>query len=197
MPVSTPADLPAEFATALNELQVARVRPEVTLAECPAPQRLAPYAAAVTATVTDGPDETAHGRLIVLYDPAGHEAWQGRLRLVSYIRTTLEAELVTDPMLPEVAWGWLAETLTAHGVPMAAASGTVTRVQSHPFGDLAGDEPAAAPAGELEIRASWSPIGALTGHVEAWTEVLCTAGGLPPEQPGVVSMPPRRPGHPH
>ncbi|WP_019876864.1 DUF3000 domain-containing protein [Sporichthya polymorpha] len=191
-------DLPPDFVEALNGIQAARVRPEVRLVECPAPQQLAPYAAAVLATVTIAGEDVATGRLILLCDPAGQEAWEGRLRLVTYLRTTLEAEFITDPLLPEVAWGWLAETLAGHDLSLVAAGGTVTRVQSHPFGELADDD--AEPGGELEIRASWSPLeGDLAGHVEAWIEVLCTACGLPPTPPGVVQMPgtsgaPRRAG---
>lgn len=195
MPGSARADLPEDFAAALAALQSARIRPEVSLVESPAPQKLAPYAVAVSATVTEGPDEVAHGRLIVLCDPAGQQAWGGRMRLVTYIRTSLEAEMVTDPMLPEVAWSWLAETLASHGVELGEASGTVTRVQSHPFGELVGDdEEPAGPAGELEIRASWSPAGEMAAHVAGWIDVLCLAGGLPPPSPGVVAIPTRRTG---
>ncbi len=186
-PVRRRGELPPEFVEALGGIQAARIRPEVKLAESPAPQQLAPFAAAVTATVTVAGDEVGQGRLILLCDPAGHEAWEGRLRLVSYLRTSLEAEFITDPMLAEVAWGWLTETLAAHGVPMTAASGTVTRVQSHPFGALVVDDDAAT--GELEIRASWSPVGEMSAHLEGWVEVLCTASGLPPTPPGVVHMP--------
>lgn len=196
-PGSRPGDLPPDFVEALEGIQAASVRPEVRLVESPAPQQLAPYAAAVTATVTIAGDDVAQGRLILLCDPAGHDAWGGRLRLVTYLRTSLEAEFITDPLLPQVAWGWLAETLEAHEVPMVAASGTVTRVQSHPFGELAEGED--EPGGELEIRASWSPVGDMAAHLEAWIEVLCTACGLPPTPPGVVHMPgtagvPRRAG---
>lgn len=196
-PAARPLDLPADFVAALDGIQAAKVRPEVRLQESPAPQQLAPYAAAVTASVSVAGDEVAQGRLILLCDPAGHDAWEGRLRLVTYLRTTLEAEFITDPLLPQVAWGWLAETLDGHGVPMVAGSGTVTRVQSHPFGEL--DEGEDEPGGELEIRASWSPVGDMSAHLEAWIEVLCTACGLPPTPPGVVPLPgasgaPRRAG---
>lgn len=189
-----PHELPEDFRAALDGLRTLRVRPEVQLEECPAPQKLAPFAVALSATVADGPDEIAQGRIVVLCDPAGHEAWAGRLRLVTYIRTALEAELITDPLVMEVAWGWLAETLAAHGVPMTAPSGTVTRVQSQPFGELAeGDPDHEEASGELEIRASWTPVGAVSAHVEAWLDVLCTAAGLPPLTPGVVPIPNRRP----
>ncbi len=180
------------------KIALTRVRPEVTLEESPAPQKLAPFAVALTAAVSDGEDELAHGRLILLCDPAGQEGWSGRLRLVTYLRTTLEAEMVTDPLVTEVAWGWLAETLAAHGVPMLAPSGTVTRVQSQSFGELAEDaDPLEDLEGELEIRASWSPEGDVDAHLEAWVDVLCTAAGLPPTPPGVVAIPNRRPSRGH
>lgn len=183
--------MPAEFAAAAAALRSVTARPEVRLAEATAPARLAPFGAALTATVTDGEDELAHGRLILLYDPDGHEAWDGCARLVTYIRTELEAELVSDPLLHDVAWHWLEESLVGHGVTMAAASGTVTRVQSHAYGELAADAED-EPAGELEIRASWSPGEDVRAHVEAWVDVLCIAAGLPPVLPGVLSLPARR-----
>lgn len=194
----SPQDLPDDFRAALDQLRTVRVRPEVTMEESPAPQNLAPFAVALSAAVSDGEDEIAHGRLILLCDPAGHDAWAGRLRLVTYLRTVLEDELVTDPLVTEVAWGWLAETLAAHGAAMVAPGGTVTRVQSQSFGDLADDPDAVADLeGELEIRASWSPAGALGAHVEAWLDVLCIAAGLPPTPSGVVPIPKRRPSRGH
>jgi hypothetical protein len=185
---SRPQGPPEQFRRAVQSLRSARVRPEVEIEESPAPQRLAPYAAALSATVTTNREELAHGRLVLLHDPAGHEAWQGTLRLVSYVRAELEPEMVSDPLLPRVAWAWLAESLEAHGLPFAAASGTVTRVESESFGALAGGPV----AGQLEIRASWTPLGELRDHVEAWADVLCTAAGLPPVPPGVASIPNRR-----
>jgi hypothetical protein len=180
---------PAEFRRAIESLRSARVRPEVEIEQSPAPQRLAPHAAALTATVTSNGEELAHGRLVLLHDPAGHEAWQGTFRLVTYVRAELETEMVSDPLLPRVAWDWLAESLGAHGLPFTAASGTVTRVESESFGTLAGGPV----TGELEIRASWTPAGEIRDHVEAWADVLCTAAGLPPVPPGVAAIPSRRP----
>ena len=67
-------------------------------------------------------------------------------------------------------------------------SGSVTCVSSESFGGMA-DEPATA---QLEIRASWSPVGDLTPHVEAWGELLCTAVGSAAVPEGVATMPSRR-----
>ena len=66
---------PAEFAEAVSQLRGARFRPEVFVEEMPAPQRIAPHAAAVSADVTVDGDDVATGRLVVLYDPAGNDAW--------------------------------------------------------------------------------------------------------------------------
>ncbi len=154
----------------------------------PAPSRVAPYAAAFTADVTIGGNDVATGRIVLLYNPAGNEAWQGNFRCVVYVRSEVEPEAVTDPMLGGVCWAWLTEALAAHGAGYVAPSGTVTRVISESFGGMS-DEPGRA---ETEIRASWSPVGKVTAHVEAWGQLLCSTAGLPPVPAGVVAMPSRR-----
>lgn len=179
---------PAEFQRAVAQLRAARLRPEVMCEEMTAPQRIAPYAAALTADVTIGGEDVGSGRLVLLYDPAGKEAWQGPFRCVAYARADIDPEMVTDPLLAEVGWSWLVEALDGHRAEHVAPSGTVTTVSSESFGGMAG-EPASA---EIEVRASWSPIGSLTPHVEAWGDLLCTAAGLPPMPTGVVAMPSRR-----
>ena len=180
--------LPAEFRAALDQLRTARLRPEVFVEEMPAPQRIAPYSAAVTADVTVAGEEVGGGRLVLLYDPAGNEAWENRFRCVAYARADIDLEMVTDPLLGAVGWTWLTEALDSRGAAYLAPSGTVTRVASESFGGMC-DDPANA---EIEVRASWSPQGPLGPHVEAWGDLLCTAAGLPPVALGVVSLPSRR-----
>ena len=72
------AELPANFAAAVASLRPVRLRAEIRLSEAPAPQRLAPFAVALTADVAgaDGEDIVT-GRFVVLHDPAGQEAWHG------------------------------------------------------------------------------------------------------------------------
>ncbi|MEO7981203.1 MAG: DUF3000 domain-containing protein [Sporichthyaceae bacterium] len=185
-------EVPAEFSRALAALRAARPRPEVVLEETPAPQRLAPHAVALTADVLSPHDpetELGTGRLVLLHDPAGHEAWQGTFRLVTYVRAELEQEMASDPLLPGVGWAWLTEALDVHSAAFTAASGTVTRVASESFGAIS-SEPVSA---QIEIRASWTPLDESFGdHLLAWCDVLCTTAGLPPETPGVVSLPSRR-----
>lgn len=186
------AEAPAKFRRALAGLRAAVPRPEVVLEETPAPQRLAPHAVALTADVVlPGGDELATGRFVLLHDPAGHEAWAGTFRVVTYVRADLEPEMAVDPLLAGVGWAWLTEALDGHRAAFSSASGTVTRVSSESFGAIAEDSDSA----QIEIRASWTPVDDdLDRHLLAWCDLLCTTAGLPPAAPGVVSLPRRRPG---
>jgi hypothetical protein len=164
----------------------------------PAPQRIAPYAAALSADVDVDGEELGTGRIILLHDPAGNDAWDGEFRCVAYARAEIDVELITDPMLAAVGWSWLTDALEAHGASYTAASGTVTRVATESFGGMADDSTSA----QLELRASWTPLTSdeagedgdldVGPHVEAWGELLCTAVGLPPVPEGVAVMPSRR-----
>ena len=180
---------PELFRRAVAALRAATPRSEVVLQETPAPTRLAPHAMAMTADILVDDEELATGRLVLLHDPAGHEAWQGTFRLVTYVRADLEPEIAADPLLPGVGWAWLTEALAAHGATFLAESGTVTRVISESFGAMA-PQPGSA---QIEIRASWTPLDEELGaHLLAWCELLCTTGGLPPMPAGVTALPTRR-----
>jgi hypothetical protein len=179
---------PEEFRIAVAQLKAATLRPEVFSEDMPAPQRIAPFSSALTADVSVAGEEVGGGRLVVLYDPAGNDAWQGCFRCVAYARADIDPEMVADPLLSAVGWTWLTEALGAHGAEYLAPSGTVTKVASESFGTMDGEDPSA----EIEVRASWSPLGSLTAHVEAWGDLLCTAAGLPPLPAGVVPIPSRR-----
>ncbi|NHC13893.1 DUF3000 domain-containing protein [Motilibacter deserti] len=186
-------------------LRDVRVRPEVELEETAGPQRLAPFSAALTADVLVDGEEAATGRLVLLHDPAGHEAWQGTTRLVAYVRAELELEMAADPLLPRVGWAWLEEALEANGARAANLSGTVTRVTSEGFGAMA--ERATA---QLELRASWTPADIdlghtlrtgpdssspdhpLHAHVSAFAQLCASSAGLPPLPPGVALLGSRR-----
>jgi Protein of unknown function (DUF3000) len=178
--------VPDTFASAVRSLHAVPPRPEIALEEMTPPQRLAPYAHAIGGTVSRAGEEVATGRLVLLYDPAGHEAWQGTLRLVTYVTAELEPELATDPLLAAVGWSWLTDALESFGAPYTALGGTVTQTTSTGFGALADPDGSA----ELEIRASWTPLRSdLTPHVRAWCHLLASTAGLPP--PGVTALPGR------
>src|SRR5919107_5816043 len=115
---------PEEFRQALDQLRSARFRPEVFTEEMPAPQRIAPYASALSADVTSEGIDIGTGRIVVLHDPAGNDAWHGTFRCVAYARADIDPELAADPLLAEVGWSWLTEALEAHAATYAAPSGT-------------------------------------------------------------------------
>lgn len=180
---------PASFRRAVDSLRQAEVRPEIELEDLPAPQRLAPFSAAIGASVYREDDELAVGRLILLFDPDGQRGWEGPFRLVAYVRADMEPEITSDPLLGPVAWSWLTEALEAHQADYSAAGGTVTRAVSEGFGNKA-EDPVTT---ELELRASWSPAHEdLSGHVAAWCDLMCLAAGIPPLPPDVAAMPRRR-----
>lgn len=201
--------IPSAFAKALDELSHAKVRKELKFTEIPAPGRLAPFALALSGDVIDvvppdhGPhgqeigrtpflqpqEQLATGRFILLHDPAGQELWNGKFRIVTYIRARLDHDMGQDAMLASVAWSWLEDSLREREAFHHSAGGTATRVISESFGDLAGEQDHI----DIELRASWSPDSEHLGpHLSAWADLVCTFAGLPPLPEGVQQLPHRR-----
>lgn len=188
--VTTPGlpNEPAQFRAAVDAMNSAVVRPEIELGPIRPPQRLAPYSYAIGAEVRHDDGEAigehpvfsegdAFGRLILLHDPDGDEAWNGTMRLVAYIQADVEPALAADPLLPEVAWSWLVDALDEKADEIVALGGTVTATSSVRYGDIAGPPR----AHQLELRASWTAASTqLASHVEAFCDVLAYAAGLPP-----------------
>jgi hypothetical protein len=176
---------PAAFREAVAAMNAASVRAEIELGPIRPPQRLAPFSYALGAEVKhpeldivpERSEGDAFGRLILLYDPEGSDAWDGTMRLVAYIQADLDASEAVDPLLPEVAWSWLVDALDARADHVTALGGTVTATTSVRYGDISGPPR----AHQLELRASWTATTPEIGtHVEAFCEVLEHAAGLPP-----------------
>ena len=166
------------------------LRPEVVVDTMPAPQRIAPFAHAVSGDVTLGSEEVATGRFILLHDPAGNDAWGGTFRCVTFARADVEPEMAADPSLPTVGWSWLTDALDSHGGDYVAPSGSVTVVHTEGFGEMSADGADA----QIEVRASWTPSSDMGAHISAWSDLLCAIAGLPPLAPGVIPLQPRRRG---
>jgi hypothetical protein len=182
--VSEPTGPPEEFRRAVAALSAVRPRAELVVAPLDAPPRLAPWtwAVSIEADAARSPGEDldepdTSGRLILLHDPAGQEAWEGRFRFVCFVQARLDPEQVGDELLPTVGWSWLTEALEQHGAAHVALGGTVTQTSSVRFGDIAGPRR----DDDVELRASWTPVGNdLRCHAEAFCTLVSTAAGLPP-----------------
>lgn len=171
---------------AVKTLHGATRRTEITLAEVPAPTRLAPYALALSGVLAvDSETELASGKFVLLHDPDGQPTWDSTFRIVTFVNAEIEPDVVTDEMFDEVAWSWLIEALSNSDAHFANLSGTVTRTVSRSFADLADRKRQT----ELEIRASWSPTTSeLAAHLTAWCSLLEQAAGLEPLPEGVTQI---------
>ena len=135
------------FDELARELAAFGWRSEVEVEDIPSPQRIAPHSVAIAADVMSGNEELGNGRLVLLHDPAGVEAWEGEYRCVTFARAEVDLEMVTDPFLAEVGWSWLTDALEAHHAPYVAASGTVTAAGSGLLIPHAGTPRGSAPRG--------------------------------------------------
>jgi len=184
--VDKPSQVEVAWNDAVKTLHKATRRTEITLAEVPAPTRLAPYALALSGVLAlDSDSELASGKFVLLHDPDGQPTWDGTFRVVTFVNAQIEPDVVTDEMFDEVAWSWLVEALGHSNAEFANLSGTVTRTASRSFAALADR----ARETELEIRASWTPETAeLAAHLTAWCALLEQAAGLEPLPEGVTQI---------
>jgi len=178
------------FAQSLRDFSP---RTEILLEEVPAPQKLATFAFAFSADVSNGllgddEDEIASGRFVVLHEPGGQDTWDGEYRCVTFVRADVDPMMQEDPLLPEVGWKWMLDSLSSAGCEYIAASGTVTRVASSSFGKLSTRSDEA----EMEIRASWTPVirdpQEIVNHLSGWCTMLGEIAGLAPIPEGVRAI---------
>ena len=181
------------FERLLDLLRTFTPRAEVALIEVPAPQKLATFAFAFSADVSNGligeeETEVANGRFVLLHEPGGQATWDGEFRCVTFVSADVDAVMQEDPLLPEVGWSWFLESLESNECAFNAPSGTVTRVSSASFGKLSPRSDEA----EIEIRASWTPIitepQELMKHIQSWCNLISEVAGLPPVPEGVSAI---------
>ncbi|MBW3069692.1 MULTISPECIES: DUF3000 domain-containing protein [unclassified Actinomyces] len=179
--------MPERFRSALESLRETPRPRGLVLEEVPAPARLAPYAAALTAQTvqTAAGTPAASGRFVVLHDPGTQAAWDGDFRLVVMVSSRIDDEIGTDPLLGAAAWSWLTDALDHAGAGRRALVGTVTRVLSDTFGGLELTDASA----QVEIRASWTPSTPdLSAHLLAWYELIHLSAGHEPETAVPLSL---------
>lgn len=184
---------PGPFVRALHELRAMPWRRDLTVEEIGSPQRIAPFSVALEGELGGSDESLASGRLILLHDPTGNDSWAGTFRLVTYVRAEVDLDMVTDPLLPDVAWSWLTEALEQHTCVAHALAGTVTASYGKGFGEIADADRA-----DVEVRCSWTPTlddrHSLTAHLTAWQDLLGHVAGQPPLPPGVSALPTGRRG---
>jgi hypothetical protein len=204
-------DAAAIFRSAIADLETGmdrqrQMRPELAFEHQPPPRRLAPFAAAIGATVhehdlgrgpggeappgaadDDADTEVGRGSFVLLYDPAGQTGWAGPFRVIAYVRAELEPEIAADPLIGQVGWSWLTEALDTRTTGYQRISGTVTRVVTEGFGTKQAEPVATG----FELRASWSPArpGAARPAATLATATLPTAT-LPTATPTADAMVP-------
>lgn len=191
------------FDDFIHQISLIPIRPEVIMEEVPPPSKLAPHAYAITAEIPsrsfddsgdgsfdDSDDYLATGRFVLLADPQYKEAWQGEFRAVTFVRAPIDDEMAADPLLNDVGWSWLKDSLESSEAHAIAMSGTVTRVASKSFGQLA-PQPDQS---EIEIRGSWTPTdgSSLVNHAKAWLALLEMVAGIVPLPDGVTALTRRR-----
>lgn len=183
---------PTTFALAAEQVHATVFRDDIVVREIPSPTGLAPHSLALAGDVRpdEGETDSAYGtgRFILLHDEEEPAAWDGPWRIVCFAQAPLEPDIGVDPMLADVAWSWLTDALESRSARFHAASGTATRTISTGFGTLAAEGDGA----QIELRASWSPTGPMTPHVEAWAELVCMLAGLPPGSEGIAMLAARR-----
>lgn len=184
-------DVAPEFERARAQILDAKLRAELFAEEIAAPERIAKQAVAIAAGVKHSsntpPDinsESGAGRFILLYDPEQAQDWGGDFRVVCYAQAPLEPEIGTDSFIAEVTWSWLLEALQTSGAEYENIAGTATNTISTGFGSLSNQGSGV----QLELRASWSPVGQNFGaHAEAWSNLLCFLAGFPQAE-GTISI---------
>ncbi|GAA1951357.1 DUF3000 domain-containing protein [Microbacterium deminutum] len=186
---------PASFGRVAETVRKTVFRDDLTVREIAAPSGLAPDAIALAGDVrpeSEGADSVyGTGRFILLHDSEEPGAWNGPWRIVCFAQAPLEPDIGVDPLLADVAWSWLTDALTSRKAEFHSAAGTATKTISKGFGSLAAEGDGA----QIELRASWSPVGSMTPHVEAWAELVCMLAGLPPGSEGVQVLGSRRSAH--
>jgi hypothetical protein len=152
---------------------------------------LAPFGFAQTVDIEVDDEPIGTGRLVILHDPAGQPSWEGSTRVIAYVDADVDLEVASDPVLTDVGWSWLMESLEQAQAHAVALGGTVTRTSSLSFGVMS-ERP---PEGRLQVRASWTPAEGedLTAHALAWALLIAAACGLPPQSPGVATISSRTP----
>lgn len=181
------------FQAAVDGLKQSSLRSELELEQIAAPAQTAQHAVAFAASVSFGSSadsgDRGTGRFVLLHETEPQEQWGGNFRVVCFAKSPLETEIGADELISDICWAWLNEALDQRQADYNLPSATVTRVISTGYGALEEQSDHA----ELEMRASWSPIGTnFFSHLEAWQDLICIMSGYPSSQHGVSHIEAKR-----
>jgi len=171
--MNTPPDA---FVEALLSIRQLALPDTLEIAEVPAPPHLAPFSAALKLVtkfeIAEHP--AAHSTFVILHDPTQVDVWGGPFRLVGHVRTQIDHEMGSDPLLVEVTWNDFLTCLDEVGAHYLAPMGTVTRELSEAFGGLE----LRSSALNLEFRCSWTPMSDVGQHLLAWASFVLLSAGI-------------------
>jgi hypothetical protein len=163
-------------------------RSEILLEQIAAPKDIAEEAIAISATVIHADHSDADrgvGRLVICRDSNFPEGWNSEYRIILYAKSPVETDMGKDPVVDELPWNWLMDSLAARNASFHSEAGTTTRILSTGHGALTAQPQHA----EIEIRSSWAPDGEdFTPHVQAFEDLLALISGLPPSDEKVVRL---------
>lgn len=182
-------DWSADFKLATRQIRGAEIRSELKIQQIAAPKNVAEHALAFSAETLASQShehgDHGSGRLVILRNAENVEAWGGKTRIIAFVKSPLESTIGEGEAMADVAWSWLSESLHQRLASYTNEAGTATRILSTGFGSLAAETDHA----QLEIRASWTPVGEELGrHFEAWQDLLCMVSGLEHLPAGVAKL---------
>lgn len=174
----SPEQPAAEFAAALLSLKQSSIREELTIEQLAAPQEIATHSIAFSAEIKSETSEVSGklgtGRFVLFWSPEPQENWTSNFRVVCFARSPLETDIGRESDGVDVTWDWLTSALNISGAEHSALAGTTTRIISTGHGMMDQQSEHA----EIEIRASWSPLGTdLRKHLDAWQNLVCVMSG--------------------
>lgn len=173
-------DISEDFLKRISGISDIPERAEILLEQIAAPKGIAEEAIAISASVIHADHSDADrgvGRLVICKDSNYPEGWNSQFRIILYAKSPVEIDMGKDPLVDELPWNWLMDSLAASGCLFHSEAGTTTRILSTGHGSLT-PQPQHA---EIEIRASWAPEGDDFGaHIRAFQELLALISGLPP-----------------
>ena len=188
MKLELPKNLSEDFQKRISGIDDVLERAEILLEQIAAPKGIAEEAIAVSASVIHADHSDADrgvGRLVICKDTNYPEGWNSEFRIILYAKSPVEIDMGKDPLVDELPWNWLMDSLASSGSQFHSEAGTTTRILSTGHGSLTAQPQHA----EIEIRASWAPEGEDFGpHVQAFQELLALISGLPPVDSKVVHI---------